>query len=174
MSISSMAAVVVGTPAWVWLVLAFVIYRGFRATLPRRVRLWMPVVLPAIMMALSLGLGGPPASATAEIAWLAALAAGLAIGAALAVRTAISVEVGPPALLSLPGSWASLGIILSIFAVRYVSGALSAVDPAMAAAAGPALAGARGILSGIFLGRGLMLVARGWVLLRGAAAGEVA
>jgi len=163
-----MAAVVMGTPAWVWLLLAFVVYRGMNATLPRRAHPMSPVLLPAIMMVISVGHGGVPASVMIEGAWLLALLAGLAIGAALAARLDISVEAGPPARLMLPGSWISLVLILAIFALRYVSGAWTAIDPASAAAAGPSLAFAlcRGLLSGIFLGRGLTLVARGWLMLR--------
>lgn len=168
MSISSMAAVVVGTPAWVWLLLAFVVYRGLNATLPRRVHPLSPVLLPAIMMLISVGHGGVPASMAVQSAWFLALLAGLAIGAALAARLTMSVEAGPPARLVLPGSWTTLVLVLTIFALRYVSGAWSAIDPAGAAAAGPTFAFAlcRGLLSGIFLGRGLTLVARGWLMLR--------
>lgn len=168
MTLSSMAMVLAGTPAWVWLVLLFLVFRGFRATLPRRVGLWTPVVLPAIMMLLSVGRGGVSNVAFVEIAWLLATVMGLAIGFALATRTEISVEMGPPAKLYLPGEWKTLGLILSIFAVRYVSGTLVAIDPAMANAPEPSLVLAilRGLLTGIFLGRGVTLVFRGWALLR--------
>ncbi len=168
MTLSSMAMVLAGTPAWVWLVLAFLVFRGVRATLPRRVGLWTPVLLPAIMMLLSVGRGGVSNLAIVEIVWLLATTVGVVIGFALAGRTEISVEMGPPAMLRLPGEWKTLGLILSIFAVRYVSGTVIAIDPAIANAPEPSLIFAilRGLLAGIFLGRGVTLALRGWTLLR--------
>ncbi|MCM5557275.1 DUF6622 family protein [Pleomorphomonas sp. JP5] len=164
MTISSMASVVIGTPAWVWLLLAFLVYRGVLASRPRRVGLWKPALLPAILMVLSVGSGSVETSPIVEAAWLPALAVGLGVGALIAARRPISVEAGPPATILLLGGWSSLGLILAIFSVRYVEGVMTAIDPATAAAIGTKVVFAllRGLFSGIFLGQGLMLVARGW------------
>lgn len=166
--------IIEGTPVWVWLLLAFLVYRGLLATRPRQTGLHGPLLLPVIMFAVSMGSAQGARFAAAQLAWVAALAVGGLAGAALAARTAIDVEPGPPAALHLPGSWASLVLILSIFLVSYVFGVIGSIDPALASAPATVFVHAtlRGVFSGIFLGRGLTLFLRARAMLRSIAPAE--
>jgi hypothetical protein len=166
--------IIAGTPIWVWLVLAFLIYRGVMAARPRQTGLHGPLLMPVIMFAVSMSSAHAMRLGAPQLAWIAALAAGGLSGAALAARMALDVEPGPPATLHLPGSWISLVLILSIFLVSYVFGVIGAIDPALAAASATVFVHAvlRGIFSGIFLGRGLTLFLRARAMLRAVGAAE--
>ncbi|MEI2384705.1 DUF6622 family protein [Breoghania sp. JC706] len=154
--------IIQGTPVWVWLLLAFLIYRGLRCTHARRSGLYAPLILPLVMLVVSLSGGRVATGEPADLAWMAAFAAGILAGAAAASRMAIEVEPGPPASLLLPGSWASLILILAIFSLNYALGVMHAMAPDLAASPLVATVAAllRGGFGGVFFGRGLAIVWR--------------
>jgi hypothetical protein len=151
-----------GTPVWVWLILAVLLYRGVMATRPRRTSPYAPLVLPIILFVVSLGSKGSMAPTLENAVWILALVGGGIAGKALAGRVSINVEPGPPAVLLLPGSWNVFWFILAIFLTNYVFGVLDSIDPASSAFPGRGLlhALASGIFSGLFLGYGVSLFAR--------------
>lgn len=115
--------------------------------------------MPVIMFAISLQshtthLAIP---STIDFLWLTALGVGGLGGVLLASHTDIRVETGPPARIHMPGSWASLILILMIFLTKYTFGVIDATQPELASDPGIVLAQAvlGGLFNGLFLGRGI-------------------
>ena len=153
-------AIVQHTPAWVWGLLAALVAIGLRQTRPLEMSLTRATVLPLVLTALSLG-GALSAFGHMPVA-LAAWAAGVATAIGLA-RKAVTVRGASWAarrgLLQVPGSWLPLGLIVSLFAVKYGAGVSLALAPMLAS--DTSFAGlcslAYGSFSGLFLARALSL-----------------
>tara|TARA_R110000751_G_scaffold71287_10_gene144257 strand:+ start:26585 stop:27118 length:534 start_codon:yes stop_codon:yes gene_type:complete len=150
-----------GTPVWVWLMLAFILYRGLKATRPRQTSLHAPLLMPAIMFISSLTsharqFTDPDLSG---LLWLATLAVGGIIGGMLASRLKINVDPGPPVILHRPGSWISFLLILAIFLTQYIFGVINATQPLLANSPTTILLHTMllGLFNGLFLGRGLAI-----------------
>jgi len=140
------------TPAYVWAILAFLVYRGVAAMREREVAPRRLTVIPIVMLLLSLqdivarfGVGLLPL-----LTWvLGAAAAALAvwnIGATRIVVRAASVRI--------EGSAAPLAMMLGVFAIKYAASVACAVAPRLHhdAVFATALCALLGILSGCFLG----------------------
>ena len=148
------------TPLWVWALLTGLVALGLWQTRPRQVRPQRLLILPAVLLAMGLWSMAPVFSAQPVVAlvWLASLL--------LALRWARKLQ--PPAaarwmpaqgVLTLPGSWVPMVIILVIFSLRYANGVSLALHPewrSMLQIQLP-MALAFGSLSGFFLGRSLGL-----------------
>lgn len=149
------------TPLWVWGLLAALVALGLSQARPRQVGLPRLLVLPLALGAFSLhGLvadfGGSPAVLGS---WLVAA---LAMVLAVAPRP-LPAGVAYDATMrrfALPGSWVPMLLILGIFLCKYTVGVSLAIQPALKAQAGYALAVAlvSGIFSGLFAGRTLRLL----------------
>ncbi|MDE2396932.1 MAG: hypothetical protein KGL43_24680 [Burkholderiales bacterium] len=149
------------TPPWVWLLLAALVALGLAQTRTRRVTRGRLLALPLAMMALGLAstataLAANPAAAST---WLAGLAAFGAIGLRLP-RPAQARWLVAEQRLELPGSFGPLALMLSIFALRYVSAVALVLHPDWRSLASvqAALAASYGALAGLFLGRALSLL----------------
>lgn len=145
------------TPLYVWVILALLVWRGVVELREREIAMPRMFVLPLVMLILSLhdiarkfGF-----DATAFIAWTAAFAA----VALLAWRFG-RVRVAPgsaPGRVRVAGSVVPLVLMLSIFALKYLTSVLLAVRPDLAGqpmvAAG--VCAMFGVFNGYFLGRQL-------------------
>ena len=143
------------TPLYVWAILALLVWRGVVELREREIAMPRMFVLPLVMLILSLhdiarkfGF-----DATAFIAWTAAFAA----VALLAWRFG-RVRVAPgsaPGRVRVAGSVVPLVLMLSIFALKYLTSVLLAVRPDLAGqpmvAAG--VCAMFGVFNGYFLGR---------------------
>ncbi|MEO5805567.1 DUF6622 family protein [Devosia sp.] len=131
-AIMSITTILAHTPFWVWIILALLIWRGLKSTMPREVGLTSLLLLPAALVLLSaynIFSGGLTMAVVAGLAMGALL--GIAAGLQLERRFA-AVPVGPGRLL-LPGEWTSLGVVLTVFATRYIKIVAGIVNPALAA-----------------------------------------
>ena len=121
------------TPVWVWVLLAFLIWRGLSATRATTGPLWRFAIVP---VAIGLwGLSGLalryPAGAASVGIWLA----GLAIGGLLAWQSAAGVALQVDRArgrVTVPGTWSVLALVLAIFAVKYWFGYRLGTNPALA------------------------------------------
>ncbi len=148
--------IIAHTPVHVWMLLAFLAWRGIAASRDSEVTLRRLAVLPTVMLVLSLqdmhgrfGLVGLPA-----ILWLA----GAAAGACAAWRiTPAALPGSVPGTALQRGSWLPLTLMLVIFTTKYTVAVLCVVHPAMAGDA--AFAGTvctlYGIFNGLLAGRAL-------------------
>jgi hypothetical protein len=146
--------ILVRTPSYVWILLAFLIYRGWLASRDREMPLFNIFVIPAVMLGLSLnellnrfGLHSVPL-----LCWGAGLLAGTAIAARLAAPVSADRAKGT---ISQQGSWVPLVTMLMVFIVKYATAVTFAVKPALAASAVVALPVALlfGLMNGALAGR---------------------
>ena len=143
------------TPLYVWAILAFLVWRGVAELRGREIAVARLFVLPLVMLALSLhdiALKFGP-DATALTAWMAAFAA-----AALPAWRFGRMRLTPgaaPGRVRVAGSALPLVLMLSIFAVKYVTSVLLAVRPDLAGqpAVAALVCATFGIFNGYLLGR---------------------
>jgi hypothetical protein len=154
--------IVVHTPVWVWALLAFLVYRGFIASVDREVALKKTFIIPVVMLVLSIqGMtSGFGASAFAAPVWLASLVLGSALAWMLADPAALRAfpERGT---IHLRGSWAPMMLMMGIFLTKYAVGVTLALHPALRGQMEfvASVCALYGLFSGIFLGKQLRIVA---------------
>jgi hypothetical protein len=159
----SLIDIVTHTPLWVWPLLAYTLYTGWRMTRDRTIARWRVFILPAIAVTfavVNLVTGG---NTLAELA-------GFAVGTGLGAFVGLLVARRPARLLedgrlALAGDWLPVILLIGIFSVKYAQGVTLAIDRALAtntlflfaSAAAPAMFAAvlvvrslRGLPSGMF------------------------
>jgi hypothetical protein len=121
--------IVVNTPLWVWPLMLFVLWLGWRGLQPRTMPPARLAILPLVGLATSLaGIAQSLQPGLAFAGWAVALLAALPLGWAIGTRR--SVRLRPEGgRLEVAGGWFALGFGISIFAVRYTLGVLSGVMP---------------------------------------------
>jgi hypothetical protein len=150
------------TPLWVWAVLAFVLYRGWLASVGREIALKRVFIIPAVMLALSLqGIASAFGAAPAVVpVWLACMLAGAMLAWRMLDRD--SVRIDPlRRIVSQRGSWIPLLLMMGIFCTKYAVGVALSLQPELAqhlwfAASVCAL---YGLFNGIFIGQALRILA---------------
>jgi hypothetical protein len=150
------------TPAWVWAVFAFLVYRGFRSSVDREMPLMIVLLLPLAMLALSLRgmLASFGTAAPVLLAWLSCLFAGGLLAWRLFQGNAIAVHRARGTVM-LRGSWIPMLLTLGIFLTKYVIGVLLALQPSHARELLFAVMACAlyGMFNGLFLGRTLRVLA---------------
>jgi len=145
------------TPTYVWGILGFLVYRGVAASRDRSMTVRAVFILPLVMLVLGLqstangfGLASP-----AGAAWLAGIAAGVALmWRRAADGTVLDRATG---MVHLRGSWLPMALMMTIFIGKFAMAVALASQPALRgslALALPACA-AFGALSGAFMARPL-------------------
>jgi hypothetical protein len=147
--------ILIHTPAYVWAILAFLIYRGVIASTDREVAINKLFIIPAVMLALSLhDLAGKFGfNGMSMAAWMA----GVVFGGGLAWKLSVSrVVAGAQAgLVMLRGSWLPLALMMAVFCTKYIAAVLLALHPQahQSALFIVLVCSLFGVLNGIFLGR---------------------
>ena len=153
-------AIVQHTPVWVWGLLAALIALGLSQARDREMSLARVTILPLVMIALSLSgvFSAFGHSLVALGGWAAGVGATLVFGRQFtrAHGAAWSLQT---ATLHVPGSWLPLGLIVTLFALKYFAGVSLALHPEFAVDTRFAglISLAYGGFSGLFLARGLSL-----------------
>ncbi len=146
------------TPAWVWLLLAFLLYRAFAATRPRDVSPRRALIVPIVFFVWGVAslLGATDGMALKLTVFLAALLAGLALGGVLASLSPTP-RLRSSGLIAMPGSLAPLVLIVLAFATKYAGNVALALaaDGAARTELSIAMAAIAGIFAGAFWGRTL-------------------
>ena len=135
------------TPLWVWAALALIIVVGLGRTRDRTVTAPRLVLMPLIILGLAAwNLTGLSGSLTAMAGLGIGIVAGTSAGLTLESRAGTTqVSRG---VVHLRGDWISFFVLLAIFAMRYVTTAMSIAAPAIAA--GDAYHFVAALLSGFF------------------------
>jgi hypothetical protein len=160
--------VVSHTPLWVWILLAFLIWRGLNAMQPRQIAPSRALIIPVVFLVW--GLSGLLGSHNVPLdlgLFVVAAALGYVGGGALARLTATPGLATDTGMLAMPGSAIPLAMIVIDFVLKY-SGTVAvamASDPATQSEAAAAVAVIGGLFAGLFWGRTLGLFRRA---LRGA------
>jgi hypothetical protein len=153
--------IITHTPPWAWILLAYLIWQGFKAMGPRTTTIWRALIVPAIFIVWGLsriGFGGQ-ANFLPLAVWIAAALALLPVG----ILTPRPFEVDhATGQIIRPGSVFPLVRNLIVFALQYtvaVMAAIHADDHAVGAIVARAVSGAT---SGYFLGSSIALLREYW------------
>lgn len=144
------------TPIWVWVLLAFLISRGIAAMRPGRNSLRKLAIVPALfsvwgIWSISHRYGGSP---LVWSEWLAGICAGAALGWLLLRRATLTVEASTGKLWR-SADYSLLPLLLITFAIKYGFETALAVTPTLSANAGFSAAYLllSGGFTGIFIGK---------------------
>jgi hypothetical protein len=147
------------TPHWVWVLLAFLLYRGVVALADREVSFRKAMLMPLVMFGLSLqGLLSqfkwqPEVLAMALLAALVSVIWGWrATARNVWVSAAVPAGIGSMRL-SVRGSWRPLAMTVSIFTIKYSVGVMQAMHPEQLRSS--LIAMTLGLLYGLFAGLSL-------------------
>jgi hypothetical protein len=146
--------IVVNTPLWVWPLMLFVLWLGWRGLQPRVMPPARLAILPLVGLATSLaGVAQSLQPGLALAGWAVALLAALPIGWVIGARRAVRLRP-EDRRLEVAGGWFALGFGVSIFLVRYALGVLFGVMPGLRAESLWIVlsGGVGGIVTGIGLG----------------------
>ena len=122
------------TPAWVYFLFALLIWAGIKASKPRVLPLKRILILPAVFIYMSVHtLMTSFAINPFEVSiWACAILLGAIIGWVEVYRYFQLIKIDKKQhLIKLPGSWATLVLVIIIFASQYYFGYEIAVDPAL-------------------------------------------
>lgn len=144
-----------GTPVWVWLVLAELLYVGIKATRSRIVYIPTLFVIPVLLLGLKY-----KALFSQETGILLGALLLSAVISFIAHRNARIEVIKESWSVRLPGSYSTLIILLSFFAVKYYFGYLGSVAPDIAARYSLVETAISGLFSGFFWGRSISYLAR--------------
>lgn len=164
-----MTQILTHTPAYVWAILAFLLWRGVVEMRTREIAARRMLVLPLAMLALSLHDMATRFGAGA--AMVAVWVAGVTVAGLLAWRFG-RVRVTPgsmPDRVLVRGSRLPLLVMMAIFAVKYATGVALALQPQLAQQTAIVLAVS--LVHGLFNGLFLVRLARDMAAWRGASAG---
>lgn len=156
--------IVVNTPLWVWPLMLFVLWLGWRGLRPRTMPPARLAILPLVGLATSLaGVAQSPQPGLALAGWAAALLAALPLGWAIGSRRAVRLRP-EDGRLEVAGGWFALGFGMSIFVMRYTLGVLFGTMPGLRAEALWIVLsdGVGGVVTGIGLGWLANLLLRAW------------
>ena len=154
----SLQTILSHTPAWVWIVLAFLISRGFKALKGGTVPLSKLAIVPAVFAVWGLMhlFKEPSAGWVTGLAWLVGAAAGLGMGTLLARTSGMTVD-RVQKTVTLPGSVVPLLLILVTFASKFWLSVELATTHAGVDSIYTILDGlVSGLVAGIFAGRFLI------------------
>ncbi len=163
-----LAAIVKGTPVWVWGLLAALLALGLSQLADRNISLQRAAMVPLAMLGLAVygmvsAFGNSGQLAPVALAWLASVS--MTTGLLLQVPTPAGTRFDTAsARFTVPGSAVPLLIILGIFMTKYGVGVEMAINPAVSRDAGFVLTVATlyGAFNGIFLARALRLLRLMW------------
>jgi hypothetical protein len=149
-----------GTPTWVWFLLVLLLSLGLRQTLTQTATLRRITLMPAALVALSLYgtvtvFGDQP---LALLVWAkaAAVSAYLVLRRPAATGTRFDLA---SQTFTLPGTWAPLALMMTIFCTKYAVGITNAINPGLLHSTTVALvvSAIYGLSSGMLIGRALRL-----------------
>lgn len=153
--------ILVKTPIWVWVLLAFLVYRGLVASVDRVVGLRKVFIIPLVMLALSVqGIASTFGdSVIAAPVWLACMIA----GAFLAWHLFDAGTVMPlpeRGSVRLQGSWSTMALIMGIFVTKYAVNVVLSLQPDLPhqPAFVATVCALYGVFNGVFIGQLLRIV----------------
>jgi len=125
-----MLAVIRGTPIWVWILFAYLLMRGFKATKTRTVLFPKIFVLPAIFATWSLT--RLCSQYDLDILYIESYSIAILLGSWISWTLSKKIQIKinrSEKTITIPGTWTTLLLILAVFAVKYSFGCLNAVYP---------------------------------------------
>ncbi|MCP3396815.1 DUF6622 family protein [Bradyrhizobium sp. CCGB20] len=149
--------VLIHTPVWVWILLAYLVWQGVQAMQPRTTPIWRALIVPVVFIVWGISrIGfGPQDTAWPLVAWIAAALALLPLGVLTPQPFDVDHNTGE---IIRPGSAFALIRNVVVFSLQYAVGVISAIDAsdrALAIIVGRAISGAT---AGYFIGSTIALL----------------
>lgn len=148
--------IVINTPWWVYLLAMYLIKIGINATKTRMVSLKKLFLMPLIFILMSVHtlIEYFTMNSFAISVLGFAMGIGILLGWLQVFRYSLKVD-RQRALIQIPGTWSTLGVIVIIFTAKYYFGYKLALDPTLAKEMNFAISllGVSGVCTGLFLGR---------------------
>ena len=149
--------ILIHTPIWAFVLLAYLVWAGIKAMRPRTTTIWRSLIVPAVFIVWGLSrlLSRQQDVMWPLIAWLAAATVLLVAGLLTARPLELDHTTGE---IKRPGSVVPLIRNVTVFALQYTVAVIAAVDPhdaTTAAIAGRVISGGT---TGYFLGRTIALL----------------
>lgn len=149
--------ILIHTPLWVWMLLAYLVWQGVQAMRPRTIPIWRALIVPVVFIVWGVSrIGfGHQDSAWPLVAWIAAALALLPFGVFTPRPFDVDHTTGD---ICRPGSTFGLIRNLVVFSLQYAVGVISAIDAgdrALAIIVGRAVSGAT---AGYFVGSTIALL----------------
>ncbi|KJC43707.1 hypothetical protein UP09_17195 [Bradyrhizobium sp. LTSP885] len=148
------------TPLWVFVLLAYLVWQGFKAMQPRTTTIWRALIVPAVFIVWGVSrIGLRQDSAWPQIAWIAAALALLPLGVLTPRPFELDHATGQ---ITRPGSVFPLIRNLIVFGLQYSVAVIAAIDVhdrLLAAIIGRAISGAT---AGYFIGSTIALLRAYW------------
>lgn len=158
----TVALIVIHVPTWVWGILAFVIVMGLLQSRDQQMARTRVLIVPLVW----LGFGAWGVEQSFGLAALPLLAWGLGLAASLQLvrRSGWPGRVAFDAATNrffVPGSWAPMALMMTIFVAKFALGMSLGMRPALAGSAvfAAGFSALFGALSGVFLGRSRNILA---------------
>ncbi|WP_321799013.1 DUF6622 family protein [Caballeronia sp. J97] len=149
-------AIVQGTPTWVWVLLAFLLFRGFKAMQASTTPLSKLAIVPVIFAGMGIAhlMSSPLTGWIAVAVWIITLGAGIVGGVFVASQSRFIVDPIARTVM-LPGSMLPMLLIAATFIAKFWLGFEMATVTNLAALStyGVIDAAVSGIVAGIFAGR---------------------
>lgn len=149
-----------GTPTWVWFLLVALAWLGLRQTMTQTASLRRVTLMPLALVALSLYgtvtvFGDQP---LALLVWAKAAAATAYLVMRRPVAPGTRFDLSSQTF-TLPGTWAPLALMMTIFCTKYAVGITQAIQPSLLHSTAVALVVSTiyGLSSGVLIGRALRL-----------------
>jgi hypothetical protein len=155
------SGIIAHTPPWVWLLLAYLVWQGIKATQPRTTTIWRALIVPTIFIFWGLSRIGlnQPATIWPLVAWAAAASVLLPVG----ILTPRPFEADhATGQISRQGSVYPLIRNIVVFTMQYAVAVLAAMNPndhTISAIVGRAVSGGT---SGYFIGSTVALLREYW------------
>jgi hypothetical protein len=153
--------ILIHTPPWAFLLLAYLVWQGIKATRPRSTTIWRSLIVPLVFIVWGLSrlISHSQDSFGPLVSWIAAALVLTPIGVLKAKPFELDHTTGE---IRRPGSLIPLIRNVMIFALQYAVAVVAAIDPdgrTIASVIGRAVSGAT---TGYFLGRTIALLRQYW------------
>ncbi len=153
--------IISNTPSYVWGILAFLMFRGFKATMDRELEIRSVINIPVIMLALSVQgiLSGFGADVLVITSWMLTTVTGAVISWNAVNSNNVRI-LADKNLVFYRGSWAPLIMMMAIFVMKYVVNVALHVNPDLHGNTAFVLISTAlfGIFNGLFLGKMLRVL----------------
>jgi hypothetical protein len=149
--------ILIHTPPWVWILLAYLVWQGIKAMQPRTVPIWRALIVPVVFIVWGISrIGfGQQDTQWPLVAWIVAALVLLPLGVLTPRRFDVDHKTGE---IIRPGSAFALIRNLVVFTLQYAVSVISAIDAgdrAVAFLVGRAISGAT---AGYFFGSMIALL----------------
>ncbi|MDF2939721.1 MAG: hypothetical protein K0R66_363 [Gammaproteobacteria bacterium] len=141
-------------PIWVYPLFLFLLYIGIKQCYARSMKVQRLFILPAIFILMSLNNldGSPELTWLSGPCWAAAIALGIYLGYLHKRNAKITVD-RDQAIISIPGDWSMLLLLLLIFVVEFAVNAVEATGTSSSSWFGPTALAISGLVTGMSIGR---------------------